>query len=64
MTERRGFEPKTDLTPREKLKATYFYVIRGISQQVLADLFEVNQGRVNEAISEIAKTIHLEQDDF
>ena len=61
MTERRGYVPKTDLTPREKLKAAYFYLIRGVAQHVLADLFEVNPGRVNEAIEEIRAAIRMKE---
>lgn len=54
-TQRRGGETpdKTDLTPRERLKVTYFYEVRGIPQHILAEIFEVNPGRVNEAISKI-----------
>ena len=57
MTERRGFEGKTDLTPREKLKVAYFYFIRGVAQHVLADMFEVNAGRVAEAITAVRQAI-------
>jgi hypothetical protein len=57
MTQKRGHVEKTDLTPREKVKAIYFHEIRGVAQQVLADMFEVNIGRVNEAIMDIKKAI-------
>jgi hypothetical protein len=53
MTDKRGYEVKTQLTPAEKLKVAYFYLVRGVAQQVLADMFEVNQGRINEAISRV-----------
>lgn len=57
MTEARGYERKAHLTPEEKVKVAYFYLIRGIPQQVLADLFDVNQGRVNEAIEAVRNAI-------
>lgn len=50
---------KTALTPREKLKAAYLYEIRGIEQHVLADIFEVNVGRINEAIIPIRRAAGL-----
>lgn len=50
---KRGFETKASLTPREKIKVAYAYEIMGISQHDLAALFEVNQGRVAEAIRAI-----------
>ena len=59
MTERRGYVPKTELTPREKLKCAYFYLIRGVAQHVLADMFEVNPGRVNEAIERVRAAIRM-----
>jgi hypothetical protein len=31
MTERRGYTPKTSLTPSEKVKVAYFYLIRGVA---------------------------------
>lgn len=61
MVDRRGFETKTELTPREKLKVAYFYEIRGVTMHVLADMFEVNSGRVAEAITEIRKAIGLRE---
>lgn len=53
MTEARGYTRKANLTPEEKVKAAYFYLIRGIAQQVLADIFDVNMGRVNEAVDAV-----------
>jgi transposase-like protein len=55
MTHRRGFVPKTDLTPEEKIRAAYLYECRGVAQQVLADVFGVNQGRINEALTAIRR---------
>jgi hypothetical protein len=57
MTERRGFASKTELTPREKIKVAYFYFVRGVAQHVLADMFEVNAGRINEAISVVREAV-------
>ena len=57
MTERRGYTPKTQLTPEEKLKAAYFYLIRGVAQHVLADMFEVNPGRIADAITAVRAAI-------
>jgi len=57
MTEAKGYEAKTSLSPREKLKVGYLYLIRGVPQQVLADIYEVNQGRINEAIDEVRKAV-------
>jgi hypothetical protein len=54
---KKGYEPKTALTPEEKLKAAYFHDIRGIEQYVLADLFSVNSGRVADAISDIRRVV-------
>ena len=53
MTEKRGYEFKTQLTPREKLKVAYFHDVRGVAQHVLADMFEVNSGRIAEAIAKV-----------
>ena len=53
----RGFNPNTKLNPMQKLTCAYFHLIRGLAQQDLADLFGVNAGRVNEAISEIRAVI-------
>jgi hypothetical protein len=55
---KRGFEVKTSLNAREKLKAAYFHEVRGIDQHVLADMFEVNVGRINEAIMDVRKAIN------
>jgi hypothetical protein len=49
----RGHTLKTSLTREEKLKCIYFHEIRGVPQSVLADMFDVNPGRVAEAIAEI-----------
>lgn len=46
---------KTALTPRERIKVAYFYVCKNIPQATLADMFDVNAGRINEAIKAIEK---------
>jgi hypothetical protein len=63
MTEARGFVRKAHLTPEEKLKCAYFHMIRGFAQSDLADLFNVNSGRVAEAIMLIRTTLKMEDDD-
>lgn len=60
MTERRGYVPKTELTPREKLKVAYFYLVRGVAQHVLADMFEVNAGRVAEAVEDVRAAVKMD----
>lgn len=61
MTEARGYERKANLTREEKVKAAYFYLIRGVAQQVLADIFDVNMGRVNEAVDAVRDAVEWEQ---
>lgn len=56
---RRGHAPKAALTPEEKLKAAYFYLVRGVDQHTLADLFGVNGGRIAEAVIEVRKAIGM-----
>lgn len=46
-------EPKTDLTPLEVIQVAHGHLVAGVSQQQLASIFGVNQGRVNEACSVI-----------
>lgn len=55
MTTKRGHEDKTALTPREKLKAAYMHDVRGVAQHILADMFEVNAGRIAEAVTAVRK---------
>jgi hypothetical protein len=47
------------LTPRDRLKVAFGFFILEISQQDLAVLFEVNIGRVNEAVKEIGSRLGL-----
>lgn len=48
-----GGEPKTELTPREVLVVAYQHLIVGTDQHKLAAQFNINQGRINEAIKVI-----------
>lgn len=61
MTEARGYERKGHLTQEERVKAAYFYLIRGISQQVLADMFDVNMGRVSEAVDAVRVAVEWQE---
>jgi hypothetical protein len=56
----RGFEPKGALTPQEKIKVAYFHLLRGVAQQTLADMFDVNGGRVAEAVADVRKAVGWE----
>ena len=48
-------EYKKALTPQERIKCAYLHLLRGVPQQDLAVAFEVNGGRVNEAVKAILK---------
>lgn len=50
---------KTALTYEEKLKAAYFHLIRGVDQHVLADMFNVNPGRIAEAVTAVRTAIGM-----
>lgn len=54
---RRGHEQKTELTAKEKIKAAAAYEVYGVPQHALAFIFEVNPGRIAEAITEIRATV-------
>lgn len=43
-------EYKRALTREEAIKCAYLYFLRGVPQHDLAIAFEVNQGRINEAL--------------
>jgi hypothetical protein len=58
VAERIKAEPKTSLTPDEKLRAAYAHLINGVDQHHIASLFGVNSGRVNEAIMDVRKAIY------
>jgi hypothetical protein len=45
--------PKTALTPEEKIRVAAAYEVFNIDQHVLAFLYGVNQGRINEAIMDL-----------
>lgn len=53
----RSFSSKKSLTPREKVKVAYAYLIRGVDQHTIASMFEVNAGRVAEAVKEIRAAV-------
>jgi DNA-directed RNA polymerase specialized sigma24 family protein len=55
-------EPKTALTPVEKIKAAYLHLVRGVTQQDIAVAFEVNSGRVNEAIMDVRAAVGMAPD--
>jgi len=59
---KREHEHKSALTIREKIKVVYAYEIMGIAQHDLAALFEVNQGRVAEAIRTVRNALLSEED--
>jgi hypothetical protein len=51
-------QDKTQLNPQEKLLVAYMHECRHIEQQDLAVIFNVNSGRINEAIMAIRKAIY------
>jgi hypothetical protein len=53
----RGFEPKTDLTPEEKVKAAYFHLVVGWSQHDIANWCCVNSARVNDAVQAVRRAV-------
>ena len=59
MTYRRGFQPKTELTPLEKLKCADLYLRRGLSQETLSAIFAVHQNRINAAINDLFEAVGL-----
>lgn len=61
MTEARHYDRKASLTPEEKLRAAYLHLIRGIAQHVLADVFDVNAGRIAEAVADVRKALNWEK---
>ena len=51
---------KAHLDPIDKIKAAYFYHVRGIDQNTIAEMLEcTNAGRVCEAIKHIEKAIGI-----
>ena len=48
---------KQELTKRERIKCAYLSIICGVENQHLAIAFEVNMGRVSEAITAIELAI-------
>ena len=54
-------EHKTALTPAEKLRVAHAHLIDGVAQDVLARLFGVNGGRVNEAVQAVRQALGDEE---
>jgi len=54
---KRGHVIKTTLTPEERVRVAFGYLILGIDQHALTALFGVNQGRINDAISAVAAAV-------
>ena len=48
---------KQELTKRERIKRAYLHLVCGVEQQHLCIAFEVNMGRVSEAITAIELAI-------
>lgn len=48
---------KKSLTPHERVKCAYLNLIRNVPVQDLAIAFEVNTGRISEAIAAVQKAI-------
>lgn len=48
---------KQELTERERIKCAYLHLVCGVEQQHLCIAFEVNIGRVSEAITTIELAI-------
>lgn len=41
------------LSPEDKVKVAYFYLVKKIPQSDLADLMDVNSGRISEAVKTV-----------
>jgi hypothetical protein len=50
---------KTELTPGEKLRAAHAVIVNGVDQSIVAQIFNINIGRVNEAVQAIRQAIGL-----
>ncbi len=48
---------KSSLTFEEKVKAAYLHFVMGVEQQLLAIIFEVNIGRINEACAAVKNAL-------
>jgi hypothetical protein len=59
----------TALEPKQKLIAAYAVLCQGVAQHIMAAVFEVNPGRINEAVQaartafEFPTKIERERDD-
>lgn len=54
---KRGHQPKTELTPIEKLQVAFGHLMHGIDQHALASLYGVNPGRISAAIADVKTAI-------
>jgi len=50
---------KTHLTPDEKLRAAYAYLINDIEQHHIASLFGVNSGRIAETVMAVRAAVGM-----
>jgi hypothetical protein len=57
---KKGYEPKANLSPQERLKAAYAHEVLGVDQHVIAALYGVNPGRVAEAVADVRKAVGIE----
>jgi hypothetical protein len=58
---KRGFEPKTALTPQEILQAAYLHEFMGVDVQTLTVIYRVNPGRIAEAIRLIRSAVGMSE---
>jgi len=54
----RGIEQKIDLTPKERVQVAFGYLYLGVDQHILASLFGVNPGRINETITAVRGVVN------
>ena len=49
----------TELTPEQKITIAYMHYIRGIQQQDLAAMYNVNSGRISEACRLVGSAVDM-----
>ena len=47
------------LTPEQKLRAAVAHILDDVPQHIIASLFGVNQGRVNEAVAAVREALNF-----
>lgn len=52
---------RTSLTFEEKITVAWAHYVRGIAQQDLAALYNINQGRISEACKAVERTFRDQQ---